>query len=103
MLGLSQRTGYDVVSHNGSGVSASGLPLAEAQRRAAIEAARCPISGVTFEIQQTIVSPGGYSRRYFVREGSRWVPWDASRDADVRQPDWRWDSALGDSHEEAAR
>lgn len=44
-----------------------------------------------FEVHRIgYVNHVGGARRYWMRQGSRWVPWDHKRDHAVRKPDYLW-------------
>lgn len=89
LVGHRTRCYYEVVTLNGHGVHARVEgPLAEAQRVAEAKAAAALVDFGPWEIQQVFEYDGGSSFRYFMRSGSRWVPWSHDGDFDVRQPDW---------------
>ena len=87
---------YDVVTHNGSGVHASGFKRCSdakkcAERLAESRAGRRVKFG-PFEIQR-VEHPTPHSRRYWVRRRSRWVIWNPHQGIDDRMPDWRYEDA----------
>jgi hypothetical protein len=91
---------YEVVTSNGHGIHARVHgPLAEAQARAQRLAAAALIDFGPFELQQVVEYSGG-GRRYWMREGGRWVPWQWDRDFELRKPDWLWPSASATSETE---
>lgn len=74
---------YQVVSANGCG--GHGMPhrsLRAAKVAAAEVAKRFPDSVV--EIERVLELPRG--RCYWMMSRTRWVPWDALKDASVRKP-----------------
>lgn len=83
---------YSVVSHNGAGVMAKGFTrCADAKRAAERLAERDAASRVKlgpFEIER--IEHLGHGRRYWMRQRSRWVPWNPRRDMDARNPDWAY-------------
>lgn len=78
---------YLVVTHNGGGVYGRDWETCSAARGAMERVAKSyPIPQV-FEIER-VEHPDEHSRRYQMRQGSRWVAWDPHRDHTVRKPDW---------------
>lgn len=86
---------YRVVSNNGAGVYGHETGrLARAKEHAEELAGAWPENG-PFEIERLLYLPDG-GRRYWVRQRSRWVPWDSRRNAEARQPDWVWPSVASE-------
>jgi len=79
---------YSVVSHNGSGVMASGFKRCADAKRAAerIAARESTVKLGPFEIER--VEHIGSARRYWMRQRSRWVLWNPHADIEDRKPDW---------------
>jgi hypothetical protein len=92
---------YRVVTSNGHGVHSRDFKrCCDAKARAAAIAAVDRHGFGPYEIERVQHLDSGWSRRYFLRRGSRWVHWQVGVGADDRCPDWLWPSAIPDSRSE---
>jgi hypothetical protein len=85
---------YEVVSCNGHGVHGPQFKRfrdARAHAQRIVENRPTTVVLGPYEIQRVeYVEVVGGSRRYSMRQRSRWVPWSHKRDHTVRKPDYLW-------------
>lgn len=81
---------YAVVTSNGAGVHSTHERLRDAKAAAERLAAERFAWGY-IEIERIEHVGGGSSRRYWMRQGKRWVNWVPRRSVLERKPDWLWD------------